>query len=49
LTGGTIGLLATGVVGIVNFVMTIPAVLFVDNVRLTLDTSTSLHENQTLT
>lgn len=31
LTGGTIGLLATGVVGIVNFVMTIPAVLFVDN------------------
>ncbi|ORY30806.1 general substrate transporter [Naematelia encephala] len=32
LTGGTIGLLATGVVGIVNFVFTIPAVLFVDNV-----------------
>jgi len=31
LTGGTIGLLATGVVGVVNFVMTIPAVLFVDN------------------
>ncbi|WVQ78643.1 hypothetical protein IAT38_000730 [Cryptococcus sp. DSM 104549] len=31
LTGGTIGLLATGVVGIVNFVFTIPAVLFVDN------------------
>jgi hypothetical protein len=32
LTGGTIPLLATGVVGIVNFVMTVPAVLFVDNV-----------------
>ncbi|OCF45135.1 galactose transporter [Kwoniella heveanensis CBS 569] len=31
LHGGTIGLLATGVVGIVNFVFTIPAVLFVDN------------------
>jgi len=31
LTGGSIGLLATGIVGIVNFVMTIPAVLFVDN------------------
>lgn len=31
LVGNTIGLLATGVVGIVNFVMTIPAVLFVDN------------------
>ncbi|OCF59457.1 galactose transporter [Kwoniella mangroviensis CBS 10435] len=31
LTGNTIGLLATGVVGIVNFVFTIPAVLFVDN------------------
>ncbi|WWD16346.1 hypothetical protein CI109_100772 [Kwoniella shandongensis] len=31
LSGGTIGLLATGVVGIVNFVFTIPAVLFVDN------------------
>jgi len=31
LEGGTISLLATGVVGIVNFVMTIPAVLFVDN------------------
>lgn len=29
--GNTISLLATGVVGIVNFVMTIPAVLFVDN------------------
>lgn len=28
---GTTGLLATGVVGIVNFVFTIPAVLFVDN------------------
>jgi len=28
---GTIGLLATGVVGIVNFLFTIPAVLFVDN------------------
>lgn len=32
LSGGTIGLLATGVVGIVNFVLTIPAVLFVDMV-----------------
>ncbi|KFZ00912.1 hypothetical protein V500_00933 [Pseudogymnoascus sp. VKM F-4518 (FW-2643)] len=32
LSGGTIGLLATGVVGIVNFVMTFPAVLFVDNI-----------------
>jgi len=31
LEGPTIGLLATGIVGIVNFVMTIPAVLFVDN------------------
>ncbi|KAL1413322.1 hypothetical protein Q8F55_001081 [Vanrija albida] len=31
LTGPTTGLLATGVVGIVNFVLTIPAVLFVDN------------------
>ena len=31
LTGNTIPLLATGIVGIVNFVMTIPAVLFVDN------------------
>jgi len=31
LEGGTIGLLATGVVGIVNFLFTIPAVLFVDN------------------
>jgi len=31
LSGGTIGLLATGVVGIVNFLFTIPAVLFVDN------------------
>ncbi|WVR03665.1 hypothetical protein IAU60_000660 [Kwoniella sp. DSM 27419] len=31
LSGNTIGLLATGVVGIVNFVFTIPAVLFVDN------------------
>jgi len=28
---GTTGLLATGVVGIVNFLFTIPAVLFVDN------------------
>ncbi|KJE00805.1 galactose transporter [Cryptococcus gattii NT-10] len=28
---GTISLLATGIVGIVNFVFTIPAVLFVDN------------------
>lgn len=34
LEGGTIGLLATGVVGIVNFLFTIPAVLFVDNVSL---------------
>lgn len=32
LSGGTIGLLATGVVGIVNFVMTIPAILLVDKV-----------------
>lgn len=32
LSGGTIGLLATGVVGVVNFVMTIPAVLFIDNI-----------------
>jgi len=31
LEGPTIGLLATGVVGIVNFLFTIPAVLFVDN------------------
>ncbi|KAL7420152.1 hypothetical protein Q5752_005118 [Cryptotrichosporon argae] len=31
LSGTTISLLATGVVGIVNFVFTIPAVLFVDN------------------
>ncbi|WVQ74079.1 hypothetical protein IAR50_003663 [Cryptococcus sp. DSM 104548] len=31
LTGGTISLLATGVVGIINFVFTIPAVLYVDN------------------
>lgn len=31
LQGGTIPLLATGIVGVVNFVMTIPAVLFVDN------------------
>jgi hypothetical protein len=31
---GTTGLLATGVVGIVNFLFTIPAVLFVDNVSL---------------
>lgn len=31
LSGGTVPLLATGVVGIVNFVFTIPAVLFVDN------------------
>jgi MFS family permease len=31
LSGGSISLLATGIVGIVNFVMTIPAVLFVDN------------------
>jgi sugar porter (SP) family MFS transporter len=31
LTGGTISLLATGVVGIVNLVFTIPAVLYVDN------------------
>lgn len=31
LTGGTISILATGVVGVVNFVMTIPAVLWVDN------------------
>lgn len=31
LTGNTISLLATGIVGVVNFVMTIPAVLFVDN------------------
>ena len=30
--GGTISLLATGIVGIVQFVFTIPAVLFVDNV-----------------
>lgn len=30
LSGGTIGLLATGVVGIVNFVMTFPAVFLVD-------------------
>ncbi|KIR26193.1 galactose transporter [Cryptococcus deuterogattii 99/473] len=29
--GGTISLLATGIVGIVQFVFTIPAVLFVDN------------------
>lgn len=29
---GTISLLATGIVGVVNFVFTIPAVLFVDNV-----------------
>lgn len=32
LTGGSVGLLATGIVGVVNFVLTIPAVLFVDNV-----------------
>lgn len=32
LSGGTIGLLATGVVGIVNFVFTIPAVIFIDNI-----------------
>lgn len=32
LSGGTIGLLATGLVGVVNFVMTIPAVLFIDNI-----------------
>jgi sugar porter (SP) family MFS transporter len=32
LSGGTIGLLATGVVGIVNFVMTFPAILLVDKV-----------------
>lgn len=32
LSGGTIPLLATGIVGIVNFVLTIPAVLFVDQV-----------------
>ncbi|KAK4683736.1 MFS transporter, SP family, sugar:H+ symporter, partial [Tremellales sp. Uapishka_1] len=31
LTGNTIGLLATGIVGVVNFVFTFPAVLFVDN------------------
>ena len=31
LTGNTSSLLATGVVGIVNFLLTIPAVLFVDN------------------
>jgi MFS family permease len=31
LSGPTIPLLATGIVGIVNFVFTIPAVLFVDN------------------
>ncbi|ORX34929.1 putative high-affinity glucose transporter of the major facilitator superfamily [Kockovaella imperatae] len=31
LEGNTISLLATGVVGIVNFVFTLPAVLFVDN------------------
>ena len=30
--GGTISLLATGIIGIVKFVFTIPAVLFVDNV-----------------
>lgn len=30
MSGGTIALLATGIVGIVNFVMTIPAVLIVD-------------------
>lgn len=32
LSGGTVPLLATGIVGVVNFVFTIPAVLFVDNV-----------------
>lgn len=31
MTGGTISLLATGLVGIVNFVFTIPAVLWVDS------------------
>ncbi|CAK9784474.1 unnamed protein product [Cutaneotrichosporon oleaginosum] len=31
LTGNTIGLLATGLVGIVNFVFTFPAVMFVDS------------------
>jgi MFS family permease len=31
LTGSTIPILATGIVGVVNFVFTIPAVLFVDN------------------
>lgn len=31
LSGGTIGLLATGIVGVVNFVMTFPAIFFVDN------------------
>lgn len=31
LSGGSIPLLATGIVGVVNFIFTIPAVLFVDN------------------
>lgn len=31
LSGGTIGILATGIVGVVNFVFTFPAVLFVDS------------------
>lgn len=41
LSGGTIPLLATGVVGIVNFVFTIPAVLFVDNVSFILELCSS--------
>lgn len=32
MSGGSISLLATGIVGVVNFVMTIPAVMFVDQV-----------------
>ncbi|BEJ16987.1 hypothetical protein CspHIS471_0603880 [Cutaneotrichosporon sp. HIS471] len=32
LTGNTIGLLATGLVGVVNFVFTFPAVMFVDSI-----------------
>ncbi|BEI93925.1 uncharacterized protein CcaverHIS019_0603840 [Cutaneotrichosporon cavernicola] len=32
LTGNTIGLLATGLVGVVNFIFTFPAVMFVDSI-----------------
>ena len=30
LTGNSVDLLATGVVGVINFIMTIPAILFID-------------------